>query len=472
MEKPKLLKFLFDLGCVSIEKDAIFTLKSGVKSNVYIDLRKLYGHYDVLYEFARAIADEINCKILWAKSPSTPSEVVPQVIAGVPYGAIPLATLVAGGCQVPHRPMIMIRKERKSHGTQQLIEGGDMFPDGYSTILIDDVITSGSSIEELIQICKEDGNPLFIRAIFVIVNRSGMQSLNGIPIYSLLTLDDIQMYYDALNFWADPMQRLSQIQHPLGKQLLEISNQKKTNLILSLDVGEISEGPETQEYISTILDAVGPYIVCVKIHHDFWCYDLDMICIKIKELSEKHNFLIFEDRKLVDIPNTCKMQIENLNKFLAYHMVNVVPLNFDTNSIQIIANQLQESNRGMILLSDFSTKFFKSLKISEKLQTHCLELARATPETTIGFITQNSANFDDPSFLYFTPGVHLVSTGNDAGQQYRTPYDAIVRDRCDFIIVGRGILQAETQLRMRERAKEYAKQSYEAFWFRKINQAF
>jgi len=33
-------------------------------------------------------------------------------------------------------------------------------------------------------------------------------------------------------------------------------------------------------------------------------------------------------------------------------------------------------------------------------------------------------------------------SGDDLGQQYRTPRDAIVRRRCDVIIVGRAIREA------------------------------
>ena len=43
--------------------------------------------------------------------------------------------------------------------------------------------------------------------------------------------------------------------------------------------------------------------------------------------------------------------------------------------------------------------------------------------------------------IYMTPGVHLSATNDSIDQQYRTPEDAIIRDGCDAIIVGRGITQ-------------------------------
>ena len=48
--------------------------------------------------------------------------------------------------------MIFKRKEAKAHGTGKLIEG--IYKNGESCLVVDDVITSGVSIWETVQVCS------------------------------------------------------------------------------------------------------------------------------------------------------------------------------------------------------------------------------------------------------------------------------------------------------------------------------
>lgn len=69
-------------------------------------------------------------------------------ICGVPYTALPMATLVANKSD---KPMVMRRKEAKGYGTKQLIEGS--FKKGDRCIIVEDVISTGSSILETVAVC-------------------------------------------------------------------------------------------------------------------------------------------------------------------------------------------------------------------------------------------------------------------------------------------------------------------------------
>lgn len=238
--------------------------------------------------------------------------------------------------------------------------------------------------------------------------------------------------------------------NPTAKKLLELMDKKNTNLCVAADA-------TTKKGLLELADLLGPEICIFKTHIDIVeDFDMDLIT-QLQRLAEKHNFLLFEDRKFADIGNTVKHQYENG----IYHIADWADIiNAHSVAGPGIIDGLKEAGlpkgRCLLLLAEMSPK--GNLTGGEYTQA-TIRMAEAHKDFVIGFISMRQLS-DDPSFIYMTPGVQLVEGGDKFGQQYTTPEYVIGKQKSDIIIVGRGIYEATDPL---VEAKKYREAGWKAY---------
>ncbi|HDQ71630.1 MAG TPA: orotate phosphoribosyltransferase [Chloroflexi bacterium] len=163
---------LFDTGCVQF---GTFTLKSGLTSPIYVDLRLLVSDPPLLREVARTMAERAQTLTF-------------DRIAAIPYAGLPIGTALS---LEMGRPLIYPRQRVKAHGTQRIIEG--KFEAGETALVVDDLITQGASKVEAIAPLEEAG--LTVTDVLVLINRGqgGARELAqmGYKLHAIFHLTDI-----------------------------------------------------------------------------------------------------------------------------------------------------------------------------------------------------------------------------------------------------------------------------------------
>jgi len=244
-------------------------------------------------------------------------------------------------------------------------------------------------------------------------------------------------------------ERAKRCRHPLTKQLFSLMDAKKTNLSVAADVTRSRD-------LITLADQLGPYICVLKTHIDI-CEDFTPdLPQKLKELAEKHHFLIFEDRKFADIGNTVLQQyrggVYNIADWAPITNAHCVP---GEGIIQGLAEVGVPKGNGLLLLAEMSSK--GTLAKGDYTQT-AVQWAEKYSNFVMGFICTQKLS-DNPEFVHMMPGVKLAGGGDTLGQQYLTPEKAIERG-ADILIVGRGITSSKDPV---ETAKRYRDTGFEAY---------
>ena len=157
-----------------------FTLKSGKKSNFFLNFGNLYRGQQLrrLGEFFAPLVKEQGATLLF----------------GPAYKGIPMAVATAMATDLPY---FSLRKETKQHGEVSPFLGATPGPED-SIVLLDDVLTTSATKFEALEQLK----PLRLKAVIVGVDRQEphpeggtwaehFQASTGIPVLSLIRLEEL-----------------------------------------------------------------------------------------------------------------------------------------------------------------------------------------------------------------------------------------------------------------------------------------
>lgn len=377
---------------VDILKYGDFILKSGVKSNYYCDFRTLISYPNILKSIYKLIPCDLFNNI--------------DLVSGVFFGGIPLANLISFERNIPQ---IFIRDNEKTYGTKKLIEGN--YIKGQTVLLIEDVITTGNSIKEKIQILENQGLKV---VILTILNRNQeLNNINNYKINSILPINSIINNESSNNL----------------NKLYKLAFKKKSNIILSVDLNKSSD-------IIKVIEETKNNILGIKIHSDI-IDDFDILLQYIKNINQ--DFIIIEDCKVADISY---ISIKKINKYIdyadyiTYHCLlgNELP-----KSLKIHYNKL-----GLLGVIEMSTK-------NNLIDEFYIKKTESQLDYMDGCVIQkNGLNiFKNKLPPSFSPGISINNNNDEHNQVYKNPSEEKVGE---FWIIGRGIYLEDNK---KETSKKY-----------------
>ena len=149
-----------------------FRLSSGMESPYYIDLRRAYSNPSLFKLIVKSLLEVLK---------SIEKEF--DIIVGIETGGIPIASVLS---YTMGRPFAYVRKGTKEHGTKKIVEG--TINPGDRCIIVDDVVTTGSSIARAVSILKNLSARVDYAVVFIDREQGAYELLSSMNVKLLSVL--------------------------------------------------------------------------------------------------------------------------------------------------------------------------------------------------------------------------------------------------------------------------------------------
>jgi orotate phosphoribosyltransferase len=156
-----------------------FKLTSGKISPYYIDLRIVPSFPEAFQKICGLYIDFVRSEI---------GEENIERMAGIPVAGIPFAAIIAYEFR---KPFLYIRRGVKLHGRQRRIEG--ILAPGDRVLLIDDLITTGLSLEKAAKAVIAEGGVVTEAVVLIDRQEGGKERLKrrGVKLHALLSINEM-----------------------------------------------------------------------------------------------------------------------------------------------------------------------------------------------------------------------------------------------------------------------------------------
>lgn len=166
MEREKVLEILKEAGVLL---EGHFLLTSGKHSNRYLQCAKIFCNTNYSEVLCKDLAEQYKDQNI-------------DVVIGPAMGAVLMAYEVSKHLNVPN-----YFTERED-GVMALRRGFSI-KEGQRVLIVEDVITTGGSVKEVIELVRAQGG--IVAGVGSIVDRSGGKAEFGVPFLSVIKIDAV-----------------------------------------------------------------------------------------------------------------------------------------------------------------------------------------------------------------------------------------------------------------------------------------